>query len=62
MAYVAKDGLTLLANEPHLTTALILGTILAVVFFQGIAVGPLIGAGIAYLAMRVVDSMVGLFS
>ena len=62
VAYVAKDGLTLLANEPHLTTSLILGTILAVVFFQGIAVGPLIGAGIAYLAMRVVDSMVGLFS
>ncbi|TFB25024.1 DUF441 domain-containing protein [Filobacillus milosensis] len=62
VAYVAKDGLQLLANDPHLTAALIIGTILAVVFFQGVAVGPLIGAGIAYLAMQVVDSIIRIFS
>ncbi|GEL76849.1 DUF441 domain-containing protein [Tenuibacillus multivorans] len=62
VAYVAKDGLNLLANDPHLTVALVLGTIFAVVFFQGVAVGPLIGAGIAYLAMQAVDAVLKLFS
>ncbi|WP_188206401.1 DUF441 domain-containing protein [Alkalibacillus aidingensis] len=62
VAYVAKDGLDLLANEPHLTTALVLGTILGVVFLQGVAVGPLIGAGIAYLAMQTVDTLMRFFS
>ncbi|MFB1050853.1 DUF441 domain-containing protein [Paraliobacillus sp. JSM ZJ581] len=55
VAIVARGGLDLLANDPHLTTALVMGTILAVVFFQGVAVGPLIGAGIAYMVMRMVD-------
>ncbi|PKR79266.1 DUF441 domain-containing protein [Halalkalibacillus sediminis] len=62
VAYIAKDGLVLLANDPHLTAALIIGTILAVVFFQGVAVGPLIGAGIAYMVMKLVDSVLGIFT
>lgn len=49
-----KNGLTLLENDPHITTALVIGTILAVALFGGVAVGPLIGAGIAYLAMQIV--------
>ncbi|MCT2537183.1 DUF441 domain-containing protein [Aquibacillus koreensis] len=55
VALIAKNGLTLLADDPHITTALVMGTILAVVFFQGVAVGPLIGAGIAYMVMKAVD-------
>ena len=55
VALIAKSGLTLLANDPHITTALVFGTILAVALFQGVAVGPLIGAGIAYLVMRVIQ-------
>ncbi|SEQ72515.1 DUF441 domain-containing protein [Piscibacillus halophilus] len=62
VAYIAKHGLDLLANDPHLTAALVIGTILAVVFFQGVAVGPLIGAGIAYITMQAVDSLIKLFS
>jgi uncharacterized membrane protein (DUF441 family) len=54
VALIAKNGLTLLAEDPHITTALVVGTILAVSLFNGVAVGPLIGAGIAYLAMKVV--------
>jgi uncharacterized membrane protein (DUF441 family) len=52
VALLAKGGVTLLAADPHITTALVLGTILAVSIFKGVAVGPLIGAGIAYAAMR----------
>jgi uncharacterized membrane protein (DUF441 family) len=53
VALLAKGGVTLLAKDPQITTALVLGTILAVSVFKGVAVGPLIGAGIAYAAMKI---------
>ncbi|MDQ0197021.1 DUF441 domain-containing protein [Neobacillus ginsengisoli] len=53
VALLAKGGVTLLANDPQITTALVLGTILSVSIFRGVAVGPLIGAGIAYTAMKI---------
>lgn len=52
VAIIAKYGLNLLSNDPHITAALVIGTILAVVLFKGIAVGPLIAAGIAYLIIK----------
>lgn len=55
VAIIASRGLHLLQDDPHITAALVFGTILAVALFKGIAVGPLIGAGIAYLAMKAVD-------
>ncbi|TKC15775.1 DUF441 domain-containing protein [Robertmurraya kyonggiensis] len=55
VALLAKNGITLLAKDPHITSALVLGTILAVSIFKGVAVGPLIGAGIAYMVMRVFE-------
>lgn len=55
VALIAKNGLTLLSSEPHITAALVIGTILAVAVFKGVAVGPLIGAGIAYFAIKLVE-------
>ncbi|GER67014.1 UPF0756 membrane protein YtwI [Weizmannia acidilactici] len=55
VALLAKNGITLLSSDPQITTALVLGTILAVSLFNGVAVGPLIGAGIAYMAMKIVE-------
>lgn len=55
VALLAKGGVSLLAKDPQITTALVLGTIFAVSVFKGVAVGPLIGAGIAYTAMRLVE-------
>ncbi|AQX53515.1 DUF441 domain-containing protein [Priestia flexa] len=55
VAIIAKYGLTLLSEDPHITTALVFGTILAVTLFQGVAVGPLIGAGIAYLFIKITE-------
>ncbi|OKL38318.1 DUF441 domain-containing protein [Domibacillus mangrovi] len=52
VALIAKNGVMLLAEDPHITAALVFGTILAVALFNGVAVGPLIGAGIAYYAMK----------
>lgn len=55
VALIAKGGVELLQSDPHITAALVIGTILAVAFFNGVAVGPLIGAGIAYAVMKVVE-------
>jgi uncharacterized membrane protein (DUF441 family) len=55
VALLAKGGVILLAKDPHITTALVLGTILAVSLFKGVAVGPLIGAGIAFVAMKLFE-------
>lgn len=55
VALLAKGGIHLLTEDPHITTALVFGTIIAVAFFNGIAVGPLVGAGIAYAVMSVIQ-------
>ncbi|MCA1032321.1 DUF441 domain-containing protein [Bacillus timonensis] len=55
VALLAKGGVNLLSEDPHITTALVLGTIIAVAVFKGVAVGPLIGAGIAYAVMKIVS-------
>ncbi|HZG72322.1 MAG TPA: DUF441 domain-containing protein [Chondromyces sp.] len=55
VALLAKNGVILLARDPHITTALVLGTIAAIALFKGVAVGPLIGAGIAYTAMKAIE-------
>jgi uncharacterized membrane protein (DUF441 family) len=55
VALLAKGGVSLLSNDPQITTALVLGTILSVSIFKGVAVGPLIGAGIAYTAMKIIE-------
>ncbi|MBB6282603.1 MULTISPECIES: DUF441 domain-containing protein [Geobacillus] len=55
VALIAKGGVTLLANDPHITAALVLGTVIAVSLFHGVAVGPLIGAGIAYTVIKMVE-------
>ncbi|MGO4888687.1 DUF441 domain-containing protein [Anaerobacillus sp. MEB173] len=55
VAIIAANGIQLLQNDPHITVALVFGTILAIALFNGVAVGPLIGAGIAYIAMKIVQ-------
>ena len=55
VALLAKGGVQLLTTDPHITTALVFGTIIAVALFNGVAVGPLIGAGIAYAVMSIIQ-------
>jgi len=57
VSVIARDGVNLLDTDPTVTTSLVLGTILSVSVFNGIPVGPLIGAGIAYWLMQ----LIGLF-
>ncbi|KAA0549561.1 DUF441 domain-containing protein [Bacillus sp. BGMRC 2118] len=55
VALIAKSGLVLLKEDPHITVALVFGTVLSVALFNGVAVGPLIGAGIAFIVMKFME-------
>ncbi|MFP7171853.1 DUF441 domain-containing protein [Terribacillus sp. 7520-G] len=58
VAVLGKYGVNLMSTDPQVTVALVIGTILAVVLLNGVAVGPLIGAGIAYMVLQII----GLFT
>ncbi|RXT04779.1 DUF441 domain-containing protein [Ammoniphilus sp. CFH 90114] len=46
-AVIPIPGISLLKDNPTITTAIVAGTILSVSLFKGIPVGPLIAAGLA---------------
>ena len=52
LAAMAGGGVELLKNDPHIVAALIIGTIIGVCFFKGVAVGPLIAGGMTYALMK----------
>ncbi|EFI83537.1 Protein of uncharacterised function (DUF441) [Listeria grayi] len=54
VSILSKKGVGYMSVDPQITVSLVFGTILAVVLFRGIAAGPVIAAGIAYIAMQVV--------
>lgn len=49
VAWVAGQGVGFMQGSPEAVTALILGTIIGVCFFHGLAVGPLIAGGLVAL-------------
>lgn len=57
VAWVAAQGIPFMKDMPEAVTALVVGTIIGVCFFHGLAVGPLIAAGIVSL----VTSVLGLW-
>ncbi|MGX7091545.1 DUF441 domain-containing protein [Hutsoniella sourekii] len=52
VAILSARGVSLINESPMVTIALTLGTIIGVVFFKGIAAGPIIAAGITYVLMQ----------
>ncbi len=55
VALLASYGIKLLDNTPEITISIVTGVILSVIFFRGIPVGPLIGAGIAVIFIKLFD-------
>lgn len=49
VAWVAAQGVPFMKGTPEAVTALIVGTIIGVCFFNGLAVGPLIAGGLVSL-------------
>lgn len=53
VAWVAAQGVPFMKGTPEAVTALIVGTIIGVCFFHGLAVGPLIAGGLVSLIISV---------
>ncbi|UFJ42928.1 DUF441 domain-containing protein [Brevibacillus humidisoli] len=53
--YMNGKGLDLLKAEPHLIVGLVIGSIIGIVFFRGIPVGPLMAAGITAFLLKVYE-------
>jgi uncharacterized membrane protein (DUF441 family) len=51
--YLNAQGLTMLRTEPQLMLGLVLGSIIGIVLFKGIPVGPLMAAAIAALLTQI---------
>lgn len=51
VAILSRYGVDQLAAVPQVTVALVLGTIIGVVIFKGVAAGPVIASGMTYLVI-----------
>ncbi|MBE6102090.1 MAG: DUF441 domain-containing protein [Selenomonas ruminantium] len=54
-ALAGGSGVDLLKNSPDVIPALIIGTMAGVIFFHGVAVGPLIAGGVTYFALQILS-------
>jgi uncharacterized membrane protein (DUF441 family) len=52
-AIAGGQGVELLKTSPEIVSALIIGTMIGVFFFNGIAVGPLIASGLVYAILSI---------
>ena len=53
VAWVAAKGVPFMNASPEIVTSLVVGTIIGVCFFHGLAVGPLIAGGLVALVANV---------
>jgi UPF0756 membrane protein JDM1_1594 len=51
---LSARGVNLLHGQPEITVALVIGTIIGVVFFKGVAAGPVIASGITYCILQII--------
>ena len=55
VSILSSKGVGLLSGQPEITVALVIGTIMGVVFFKGIAAGPVIASGITFCILRLIE-------
>lgn len=60
--YLNGKGLDMLRAEPHLIVGLIVGSIIGIVFFLGIPVGPLMAAAITTLLLKFIYFVLRFFN
>ena len=53
--YMNGAGLNMLRIQPELLTGLVVGSIIGIVFFKGIPVGPLMAAGLAAIFIKIIE-------
>ncbi len=54
VSILSRKGVGYMSQDPQITVSLVFGTILAVALFRGIAAGPVIASGIAFVAMQAI--------
>jgi len=54
-SYLNGKGLDLLKIDPQLVVGLVIGSIIGILFFRGIPVGPLMAAGITTIILKLVS-------
>ncbi|KAB2953889.1 DUF441 domain-containing protein [Heliorestis acidaminivorans] len=54
-----KQGIELLHGEPQIIVGMILGSLLGIVFFGGVPVGPLMAGGLTALALTIYRWLLG---
>ena len=55
VSILSSKGVVLLSGQPEITVALVIGTIVGVVFFKGIAAGPVIASGITFYILKIIE-------
>ncbi len=55
VSILSSKGVGLLSGQPEITVALVIGTIMGVVFFKGIAAGPVIASGITFCILKIIE-------
>ena len=55
VSILSSKGVVLLSGQPEITVALVIGTIVGVVFFKGIAAGPVIASGITFCILKIIE-------
>jgi len=58
-SFLNGRGLDLLKIDPQLVVGLVIGSIIGIIFFRGIPVGPLMAAGITMMIMKIVQLIMG---
>lgn len=60
--YLNGKGLDMLRAEPHLIVGLIVGSIIGIVFFRGVPVGPLMAAAITTILLKSITFILRFFN
>ncbi len=61
VTHFAKYGIEIMNNSPDITTFVIIGIIIGIIVFKGVASGPLIGSGIALTLYSLIDFVISFF-
>ena len=57
VAIFSAKGVALIDASPQITVALVIGTIIGVVVFRGLAAGPIIASGMTYLLFQLFQTL-----
>ncbi len=61
VTHFAKFGIDLMNTRPDIITFVLVGIIIGIIVFKGVASGPLIGSGIALMLYSIIDFFISIF-